>query len=131
MGSIVVTGAVLKCTFAVPPGLGTLTVLPIQQHKAGKKPIATVMDNKPTANIAPFGMCQAPTNPAVITATAAALGVLTPMPCVPATTSPWAPGALKVKVGKMSALLSDCKLTCTYGGVISIINPGQPTVTGK
>ena len=131
MGSIVVTGAVLKCTFAVPPGLGTLTVLPIQPHKAGKKPIATVMDNKPNVNIAPFGMCQAPTNPAVMTATAAALGVLTPVPCVPATVAPWAPGALKVKVGKMSALLSDCKLNCTHLGVISITSPGQLKVSGK
>ena len=130
MGSIVVTGAALTCTFAVPPGPGTLTVLP-SPHKASQMPIATVMDNKPTTNIATFGMCQAPTNPAVSTATTAALGVLTPMPCVPATVAPWAPGALKVKVGKMSALLSDCKLNCTHLGVISITSPGQVKVSGK
>jgi hypothetical protein len=128
MGSIVVTGASMQCTFGTTPA--TLTVPPSQVNKAGQKSIATVMDHAPTTNIAPFGVCSSLQNPAVATATTAALGVLTPQPCVPATASPWLPGAIKVKVGKMSALLSDCKLTCTYGGMISITVPGQFKVTG-
>jgi hypothetical protein len=128
MGSIVVTGASMQCTFGTTPA--TLTVLPSQMNKAGQKPIATVMDHSPNTNIAPFGVCSSLANPDVAKATAAALGVLTPQPCVPATAAPWVPGALKVKVRKMSALLSDCKLTCSYGGMISITVPGQIKVTG-
>jgi hypothetical protein len=64
----------------------------------------------------------------VISATAAALGVLTPMPCVPATAAPWAPGSPTVLIGNMPALDSTSKLMCNWAGVIQIRNPGQTTV---
>ena len=86
------------------------------------------MDNAPLVNILPFGMCNSPSNPTVAAATAAALGVLTPMPCVPATAAPWVPGAPTVLIGNMPALTSDCKLMCSYGGVIQIVSPGEFTV---
>jgi hypothetical protein len=73
-------------------------------------------------------MCSAPTNPVVITATAAALGVLTPMPCVPATGAPWAPGSPTVLIGNAPALDSTSKLMCNWAGVIQITSPGQATV---
>ena len=56
------------------------------------QPAATIMAFKPMANIPGFGACMSPMNPQVIAATAAALGVFTPQPCIPVTTSPWAPG---------------------------------------
>ena len=52
-------------------------------------------------------------------ATAAAMGVLTPMPCVPATVA-WAPGCPTVTVCKRPLLNSTSKLTCSYGGVIQV-----------
>ena len=57
--------------------------------------------------------------PRVMVATAAAMGVLTPMPCVPATVA-WAPGCPTVTVCKRPLLNSTSKLTCSYGGVIQV-----------
>jgi hypothetical protein len=91
-------------------------------------PAATIMDKNPMTNIPPFGMCTSLANPTVASATAAALGVLTPMPCVPNTVAPWAPGSPNVLIGSYPALNNSSKLTCSYGGVISITSPGQEKV---
>lgn len=69
-------------------------------------------------------MCSSMANPTVASATAAASGVLTPMPCIPALTAPWAPGG-KELITNMPALLENCKLVCMYGGNISINFPGH------
>jgi len=114
-------GAVLKCMFGMAPS--TLTVIrPVTQ--IGKQPMANIMDFAPMTNIAPFGMCQSLANPTVAAATAAALGVLTPMPCIPATTAPWIPGLPTVMVGKMPALTKDCKCMCMWAGMIEITFSG-------
>ena len=125
MAMQVCMGAMMMCSFGAAPS--TLVVLPENNTLTGT-PAATIMDNKPIVNIPPFGMCSSPTNPVVISATAAALGVLTPMPCVPATAAPWAPGAPTVLIGNMPALNSTSKLMCNWAGVIQITNPGQTTV---
>jgi hypothetical protein len=83
------------------------------------------MDHVPMVNIMPFGMCISPANPTVAAATAAALGVLTPMPCIPATTAPWVPGAPTVMIGNQPALDNMSKCMCMWAGVISIVFPGQ------
>ena len=125
MPPLVVSGAMLSCSFGVAPS--SLTVLPAKLTNAGGPPAATIMDFAPMVNIMPFGMCQTPSNPQVAAATAAALGVLTPQPCIPVTTSPWTPGAPTVMIGNMPALNATSKCMCTWGGVISITNPGQTT----
>lgn len=122
MGLLVCTGAMLQCSFGAAPG--SLMVLPKNKVLA-TMPAANIMDNKPFVNILPFGMCSSMANPAVASATAAALGVLTPMPCTPVTTAPWAPGSPKVLIGNMPALNNSSKLICAYGGVIQINNAGQ------
>jgi hypothetical protein len=122
----VTTGAMLQCSFGVAPS--TLQVLPTGRVIAGSMPAATIQDHVPIANIPPFGTCSSIANPTVATATAAALGVLTPMPCVPATPAPWLPGAPTVLIGGMPALDNTCKLMCLWAGVIQIVNPGQTTV---
>ena len=121
----VVSGAMLKCSYGVAPS--SLNVLPINRVMAGA-PAANVMDMVPMLNIPPFGMCQSMANPMVAAATAAALGVLTPMPCIPMPAGPWSPGSPKVKVGPMKALSNNSKATCARGGQIQILMAGQMNV---
>lgn len=129
MGPCVCNGAGLMCSFGMAPG--ALVVAPARRVLA-TQPAATIMDHLPMANVMPFGMCACPANPQVAAATAAALGVLTPQPCVPATTAPWAPGSQSVLVGGVPALDSMSKLVCMWGGVIQVTNPGQTkTILGK
>jgi hypothetical protein len=125
MGMQVCMGAMMQCSFGAAPS--SLIVLPQNQVLTGT-PAATIMDNVPIENIAPFGMCSSASNPQVISATAAAQGVLTPMPCVPVIPAPWAPGSPTVLIGDMPALNSDSKLICAWAGVIQISSPGQTTV---
>jgi hypothetical protein len=126
MGIQVINGAMLQCTFGAAPG--TLMVLPTGKVMAGKQPAATIMDNKPMMNIMPFGVCMSIANPTVAAATAAALGVLTPMPCIPNTAAPWVVGAPTVMVAKMPALNESSMLMCNWAGVIKVVMPGQFTV---
>ncbi|MBE9060435.1 DUF4280 domain-containing protein [cf. Phormidesmis sp. LEGE 11477] len=120
-------GATTQCTFGAVPS--TLTVIPKGPPVMAGGPLAaTIMDHVPLVNILPFGMCASIANPAVATATTAALGVLTPMPCVPVTPAPWAPGSPTVLIYNFPALNNTSKCLCTWGGVISILNPGQVTV---
>lgn len=125
MGFHACMGAMIQCTFGMAPG--QLMVLPINRVLTSSKPAATIMDGKPFVNILPFGMCQSLANPMVAAATAAALGVLTPMPCIPCTPAPWIVGAPTVLVGAMPALNESSKLMCIWGGVIQINMPGQFT----
>lgn len=126
MGMQVCAGATLQCSFGIAPS--TLVVLPQNRVLSGGPPAANVMDGKPFINVLPFGMCSSPANPAVAAATAAALGVLTPAPCVPVTPAPWVPGAPTVLIGNMPALDDSSKLMCAWGGVIQMVNPGEFTV---
>ncbi|QAT85521.1 hypothetical protein EJ065_3961 [Corallococcus coralloides] len=122
MGAQVVMGAMLQCSFGMAPS--SLMVLPVNRIMA-TTPAANIMDNKPFLNVLPFGMCQSLANPMVAAATAAAFGVLTPMPCIPATAAPWMPGCPKVLIGNMPALESNSKCMCNWGGVIQVVSPGQ------
>jgi hypothetical protein len=121
----VTTGAALQCSFGLAPS--SLAVLPLGRVLAGAA-AASVMDHLPMVNIPPFGLCSCLGNPQVAAATAAAQGVLTPMPCVPVTTAPWLPGAPTVQIGGMPALQHTSKLMCAWGGVIQIVAPAQATV---
>lgn len=129
MSMHVCNGATLKCLFAVPPGITTLVVLPQNRVMTGNQPAANIMDNKPMVNIPSFGMCMSPTNPAFISATAAAMGTPTPVPCIPATPAPWVPGSPTVMMGNMPALNNTSMLACVLGtpGCISVLVPGQFT----
>jgi len=126
---LVVNGASLSCSFGMAPG--TLTVLPAGTPiTISGRGVARVVDSQPMANIAPFGMCQSLANPQVASATAAAQGVLTPQPCIPVITGPWAPGSAKVTLGGVAALTPSSTCQCAWAGLITITMPGQTTVSG-
>ncbi|QDQ25437.1 DUF4280 domain-containing protein [Chitinimonas arctica] len=118
MSNQVANGAMLKCSFGAAPS--SLVVLPLAQVIAETGPAATIMDSKPMVNILPFGMCNSPANPMVAAATAAAMGALTPMPCVPVTPAPWLPGKPTVIIGQFPALDNASKCLCNWGGMIAI-----------
>jgi hypothetical protein len=106
----------------------SLVVLPINRVVTDQVPDANIMDHIPMTNIMPFGMCNSVSNPTVAAATTAALGVLTPMPCVPATPAPWVVGAVDVLLGNQPTLDDVSKLMCIWGGVITFTYPGEVTV---
>src|SRR6266705_2344742 len=110
MAQQVCNGATLQCSMGMTPS--SLVVLPVNRVNTGEQPDANIMDHVPLVNIMPFGMCISPANPAVAAATAAALGVLTPMPCIPITPSPWIPGAATVLLGQSPALDNNSTLMC-------------------
>lgn len=126
MAMQVCMNAQMMCTFGMAPS--NLVVLPINRVMTNQVPDANIMDHVPLVNIMPFGACMSIANPTVASATAAALGVLTPMPCIPNTPSPWVPGAPTVLLGNQPTLDNMSKLMCIWGGVISFITPGEFTV---
>ncbi|WP_299605428.1 DUF4280 domain-containing protein [uncultured Aquimarina sp.] len=129
MANQVCSGAIISCPFGSAPS--TLTVLPTSTVNTSNMPAATIMDYTPLVNIMSFGTCSSPSNPTVAAATSAAMGVLTPMPCVPATVSPWSPGVSDVCIGKLTALDDSSTCNCMWGGSISITFAGQVQTTAS
>ena len=129
MGQSAVLGAVMQCTFGLAPS--TLSPLPVTRVTIEGRPAATISDMAPGVNIPPFGMCTSLSNPTVAAATSAALGVLTPMPCVPAVAGPWKPGALRTTLGGKPALVSGSTCNCAFGGLISLTMPGAVRTTAS
>ncbi len=126
MGNQVCMGAALQCSFGAAPS--SLIVLPTNKVLAQNMPAANIMDNKPIVNVPPFGVCSSLANPTVASATSAALGVLTPMPCVPAIAAPWTPGNAQVLIANMPTVTDSSTLMCNWGGAIKINFAGQATV---
>ena len=120
MGICVCMGANLQCSFGAAPS--TLIVNSQTTVLVASKPAATIMDCKPMGNIPPFGMCSCPANPATVKPPPV---MFAPAPCVPVITAPWTPGSPTVLLGGSPALNNSSKLMCAWGGVISVINPGQ------
>ncbi|MBR5420230.1 MAG: DUF4280 domain-containing protein [Lachnospiraceae bacterium] len=129
MSELAIMGAKCVCSFGQMPA--DLKVTSQQKVLTDGKPTATIQDVSPMANIGPFGLCSSLANPTVAAATAAALGVLTPQPCVPAPAGTWIPTKPTIIVSGIPVLCSDCKMMCAYAGNISIVMPGQMKVTAS
>ena len=124
MGRVYVcNGAQLKCTMGTSSSV--LVVLPERKILLDGQPQANIMDYQPNTNIQSFGLCFSLANPVVAAATASHLGILTPMPCVPNTTSPWVKGEPKLLLKNFPALCQDDTLSCMWAGTISIVHCGQ------
>lgn len=124
----VAMGATLKCSM----GMSSCSLIVPPGHRAnngGGAMASANVDDYQVANIPTFGMCQSLTNPSVSSATSAASGVLTPMPCIPSIAAPWAPGSLKVKIASRAALMKTDTCACSYAGVVTIQAAGQLKVT--
>lgn len=127
MGVLVVEGAKCICSFGVAPG--TLRVTSQMDCQAEGKPIAAISDCQPNVNLTSFDMCSSLANPAVASATAAALGVLTPQPCTFVPAGTWTLENPKVLVGGKPCLVNSASLVCGLGaGVVRVIEPGQAKV---
>ena len=125
MPYVLTGGSLIQCAFGDAPA--PLMVLP-ENKVLHNMPVANIMDMKPLVNILPFGMCKSIANPMVASATAAALGVLTPMPCIPMPAGPWTPGKPTVVVGSMPIIDKTSILVCAYGGVIQVKDAGQKQI---
>ena len=125
MPCCVCAGASITCSFGAAPSV--LNVLPGARVMSSQA-LASIMDNISVMNIMQFGMCSSLANPNVASATAAALGVLTPMPCMPMIAGPWMPGSPKLLIGGRPALTSDSMLMCLWGGGIQIAFPGTANI---
>lgn len=129
---LILTG-MCQCSFGLAPSpfmvLPTIGKPLIGIPPAPYLPGGTIMDHIPLLNILPFGMCMSLMNPMVMMATIAALGVLTPMPCVPVTLVPWIPMKPLCQSQKIPILLEQSMTTCMWGGIIKIMMPGASLVT--
>ena len=129
MGQCAVTGGMIACTFGLAPS--TIVALPSPRVMIEGRPVAVITDTAPAVNIPPFGMCASLANPTVAAATSAALGVLTPMPCIPAVVGTWIPAAPRTTFGGTPALVSGSQCVCSFGGVISLTFPGSVRTTAS
>lgn len=118
-----VAGASVVCSFGGAPA--NLNVTSQTTLFVDGKLAATIQDAAPIVNVPGCGMCTSLMNPQVQAATAAALGVLTAQPCVPAPAGMWTPTQTKAFAEGKPCLANDSKLMCAYGGQITVVNPGQ------
>lgn len=115
----------MVCSFGTAPSAIIPQASP-QPAVVESRPACRITDIVPINNIPPFAMCTSLANPTVASATAAASGVLTPMPCVPVTVGPWKPGAPTTTIGGIPALTVGSTCQCGWGGVITFTGPGAP-----
>ena len=118
MGFMATTGSLAKCSFGMAPM--PLTFLPTSMTIACGMPVGACTDCIPFLNVPPFALCTSLCNPTTAALTAAALGVLTPGPCIPVPVGMWIPTAPTTMVMTGPVITNSSMLPCAYGGMISI-----------
>lgn len=121
--SYVCSGATMRCSMGTSQA--KLTVLPLRTVFLTGQPMANISDHLTMVNLAPFGRCRSLGFPATASATAAAHGKLTPMPCRHNTPFPWMGGKNDYIIKGEPALLKSSTCSCMWGGTISIVDDGQ------
>lgn len=120
-------GTLLKCSYGSAPA--SLVVLPTNKVTTCNLAAANTMDNIAMVNVPTFGTCSSMSNPVVAAASAAAMGALTPMPCIPMIAAPWTPGSPQVTIANMPVLTKASKCMCSWGGMIEVNEVPQATVS--
>ncbi len=118
MTAAVTTGSMCECSFGTSPG--ELTADYPTGAIANGMPVLCIDMIVAEVNITSFGECDSILNPEVIAATAAAEGVLTPMPCVPVVVDPWAPGSITAGSTGVPFVNQTSVCMCAWGGVIAV-----------
>lgn len=129
MPELLTTGCMLSCSFGAAPSAFIATEMPGKPSLNEVLEAGTIFDIVPVENIPPFAMCSSMANPEVASATAAAQGVLTPMPCVPVIPAPWAPPSAILMANEMPLATIESKCECAWGGMISVTAPAEFTTT--
>lgn len=111
------TGAQVQCSFGTIPAVFDASGIDVTATTS-----AGVITDVTAANIPTFGMCSAPTNPAVILASG------NPVPCLPVL-MPWTPGAARVTINGVNALDDASQCTCSWAGIVTVSSAGQLRVT--
>jgi hypothetical protein len=119
MPQFLTTGTVLECSMGAAPVPFIADELPGAPKETGLT-CATIIQMVPMKNVMTFGMCKSLANPTVASATAAAQGVLTPMPCVPATAAPWMPPSATAKHLGIPLATAQSVCACSFGGMIKV-----------
>lgn len=130
MSEYLTTGCMMACTFGLTPAPFVALELPGKDAVLGALTVATIEEIVPILNIPPFGMCSSLANPEVAAATAAALGVLTPMPCIPLIDLPWEPPSLNENYAGIPLATVTSRCACLWGGIISVEVPDQTLTSG-
>lgn len=125
MPEFLTTGCLLTCSFGLAPSAFVALDLPGKPVIESALSTATIMEFVPFDNVLPFAMCSSLANPEVAAATAAALGVLTPMPCVPVIVDPWDPPSELVSYDDMPLATVDSTCLCAWGGEITVDAPAE------
>ena len=126
MPGLVTAGAVLRCTYG--SATRALLVPTSRGVTAGGNAVATITDNKPYQNIPTFGQCASTSNPGAY-AGAGSPNRQGPPACTPSILSPWSSGSTSVNAGGLPVLTTASQCHCQFGGTISVISPGELTVT--
>ncbi len=129
MPMLATQGSLCQCSFGTAPA--AVSVMPMSQASATEMPVLTTAMIVPMTNIPPFAMCTSLANPQVAAATSAAMGVLTPQPCIPVIPAPWAPPAAHVTVSGVPAVSMDSKCACSWGGQISFTQTANTGLEGS
>lgn len=126
MSAFVTEGAVITCPMGAAPA--NLKVTSQSKVLYDGKPVATIQDAS-AANVGSFGMCSSLANPQVASATAAALGVLTPQSCTFSSAGSWIPEQTKVCADGKPCLTTGAQVFCTTGmQMCTIAGPSQTKV---
>lgn len=130
MPQFLTASAMLECSMGAAPTPFAADPLPAAPKENGLT-AATIVQIVPGKNITPFGLCRSMANPTVASATAAAQGALTPMPCTPTIVAPWAPPSACVKHMGVPLATAGSVCACAFGGMVKVSQamPGPSKTT--